>query len=84
MNFYILIKCILFHLTMLSKLFQDGAIKITESLCYQKEETVKLDLSCCGLASPFFLKLIQDVTLTSCILELNVGGTLITEEVSFL
>ncbi|KAL0899977.1 hypothetical protein Bca101_083938 [Brassica carinata] len=58
----------------------DGAIKITESLCYQKEETVKLDLSCCGLASPFFLKLIQDVTLTSSILELNVGGNLITEE----
>ncbi|CAH8321495.1 unnamed protein product [Eruca vesicaria subsp. sativa] len=58
----------------------DGAIKITEALCYQKEETVKLDLSCCGLASPFFLKLIQDVTLTSSILELNVGGNPITEE----
>ncbi|KAF8085013.1 hypothetical protein N665_0685s0005 [Sinapis alba] len=58
----------------------DGAIKITESLCYQKEETVKLDLSCCGLASPFFLKLVQDVTLTSSILELNVGGNPITEE----
>ncbi|KAJ0264409.1 Protein TONSOKU [Hirschfeldia incana] len=58
----------------------DGAIKITEALCYEKEETVKLDLSCCGLASPFFLKLIQDVTLTSSIRELNVGGNLITEE----
>ncbi|ESQ48026.1 hypothetical protein EUTSA_v10019906mg [Eutrema salsugineum] len=58
----------------------DGAIKITESLCYQKEETVRLDLSCCGLASPFFLRLIQDITLTSSILELNVGGNPITEE----
>ncbi|CAH2053367.1 unnamed protein product [Thlaspi arvense] len=58
----------------------DGAIKVTESLCYQKEETVKLDLSCCGLASPFFLKLIQDITLTSSILELNVGGNPISEE----
>ncbi|KAF2558451.1 hypothetical protein F2Q68_00017301 [Brassica cretica] len=58
----------------------DGATKITEALCYQKEETVKLDLSSCGLASPFFLKLIQDVTLTCSILELNVGGNLITEE----
>ncbi|CAA7053050.1 unnamed protein product [Microthlaspi erraticum] len=61
----------------------DGAIKVTESLCYQKEETVKLDLSCCGLASPFFLKLSQDITLstlTSSILELNVGGNPITEE----
>ncbi|CAN8270264.1 unnamed protein product [Cochlearia groenlandica] len=58
----------------------DGAITITESLCYQKEETVKLDLSCCGLGSPFFLKIIQDNTLTSSILELNVGGNPITEE----
>ncbi|XP_023641171.1 protein TONSOKU isoform X2 [Capsella rubella] len=58
----------------------EGAIKVTKSLCYQKEETVKLDLSCCGLASPFFLKLTQDITLTSCILELNVGGNSITEE----
>ncbi|XP_010507089.1 PREDICTED: protein TONSOKU-like [Camelina sativa] len=58
----------------------DGAIKVTKSLCYQKEETVKLDLSCCGLASPFFLILAQDITLTSCILELNVGGNSITEE----
>ncbi|VVA98138.1 unnamed protein product [Arabis nemorensis] len=58
----------------------DGAIKVAESLCYQKEETVKLDLSCCGLASPFFLKLVGDITLTSSILELNVGGNPITEE----
>ncbi|KAL1221577.1 Protein TONSOKU [Cardamine amara subsp. amara] len=58
----------------------DGAIKVTKSLCYQKEETVKLDLSCCGLASPFFLKIIQDITLTSSILELNLGGNPITEE----
>jgi Ran GTPase-activating protein (RanGAP) involved in mRNA processing and transport len=58
----------------------DGAIKVTESLCYQKEETVKLDLSCCGLASSFFIKLNQDVTLTSSILEFNVGGNPITEE----
>ncbi|KFK39188.1 hypothetical protein AALP_AA3G211400, partial [Arabis alpina] len=58
----------------------DGAIKVTESLCYQKEESVKLDLSSCGLASSFFSKLIQDISLTSSILELNVGGNPITEE----
>lgn len=45
---------------------------------------MKLDLSCCGLASSFFIKLNQDVTLTSSILEFNVGGNPITEEVCFL
>ncbi|CAN8269073.1 unnamed protein product [Cochlearia groenlandica] len=58
---------------------REGAIKVTESLCYQKEETVKLDLSCCGLATSFFRYLIQDFTLTSSILQLDVGGNPITE-----
>ncbi|XP_010551177.1 PREDICTED: protein TONSOKU isoform X2 [Tarenaya hassleriana] len=58
----------------------EGAIKVTESLCYQKEETVKLDLSGCGIASAFYHKLCSDSTLASSILELNVGGNSVTEE----
>ncbi|XP_010549170.1 PREDICTED: protein TONSOKU-like [Tarenaya hassleriana] len=58
----------------------DGAVKVTESICYQKEEAVKLDLSCSRLSSAFFLKLNSESSLAYSILELNVGGNSITEE----
>ncbi|KAF5751807.1 hypothetical protein HS088_TW02G00825 [Tripterygium wilfordii] len=58
----------------------DGALQLTESLFSGTQDSVKLDLSFCGLTSTYFHKLTANVNLISGILELNLGGNTGMEE----
>lgn len=60
--------------------FQDGALQLSESLPFENQELVKLDLSFCGLTSKYFSRQTID-TLVCGIVELNLGGNLIKQEV---
>ncbi|KAF2284375.1 hypothetical protein GH714_021245 [Hevea brasiliensis] len=58
----------------------DGAIQLTESMFNGSQESVKLDLSYCGLMSTYIHKLNIDDTLISGIHELNLEGNPILQE----
>ncbi|KAI6691916.1 hypothetical protein NL676_019626 [Syzygium grande] len=57
----------------------DGALQLSESLPFENQELVKLDLSFCGLTSKYFSRQTID-TLVCGIVELNLGGNLIKQE----
>ncbi|XP_010025556.2 protein TONSOKU [Eucalyptus grandis] len=57
----------------------DGALQLSESLPFENQELVKLDLSFCGLTSKYFSKQTVD-SLVCGIVELNLGGNLIKQE----
>lgn len=59
-------------------------MQITESLSIETQELVKLDLSSCGLTSEYFAKLNIGTSSISGILELNLGGNPIMQQVHFL
>ncbi|WCJ32134.1 tetratricopeptide repeat (TPR)-containing protein [Euphorbia peplus] len=58
----------------------DGAVQLTESLFSQSKESVKLDLSYCGLTDTYIQKLNNDDNLVSGILELNLEGNPVRKE----
>ncbi|XP_065875046.1 protein TONSOKU [Euphorbia lathyris] len=58
----------------------DGAVQLTESLFSQSKESVKLDLSYCGLTATYIQKLNNNDNLVSSMLELNLEGNPIREE----
>ncbi|KAJ0098287.1 hypothetical protein Patl1_27847 [Pistacia atlantica] len=58
----------------------DDALQLTESLLSGAQESLKLDLSYCGITSTFIHKLNVDVGLVHSILELNLGGNPIKQE----
>ncbi|XP_071722199.1 LOW QUALITY PROTEIN: protein TONSOKU [Rutidosis leptorrhynchoides] len=58
----------------------DGALQITEPLLSGEQESVKLDLSCCGLTSMYIHKLYSSATPIHCLLELNLGGNTLMQE----
>lgn len=64
-------------------LLQDGALKLMESLSNENQEMLKLDLSFCGLTSDFVGRILEKVYLINGIIELNLGGNPITQEVHF-
>ncbi|XP_019704560.2 protein TONSOKU isoform X1 [Elaeis guineensis] len=59
----------------------DGAIKLTEALSSGPQELVKLDLSYCGLTSHEFTKVCTNLAVIGGIIELNLGGNSIGQEV---
>lgn len=61
---------------------QDGALQLMDSLCNETQELVKLDLSSCGLTSQYIFRLNAEVSFFSGILELNLGGNPIMQDVS--
>lgn len=62
---------------------QDGALQLTESLSCETHELVKFDISCCGLSPNYFSQFSTNGLLGG-ILELNLGGNSITQEVNYL
>lgn len=72
------------HLTGSSCHMQDDALQLTESLLSGAQESLKLDLSYCGITSTFIYKLNVNVGLVHSILELNLGGNPIVQEVCYL
>ncbi|GAV62553.1 TPR_8 domain-containing protein/TPR_12 domain-containing protein [Cephalotus follicularis] len=58
----------------------DGAIQVTESLFSGIQESLKLDLSYCGLTSIYVHRLNTYASVTCCILQLNLGGNAIMQE----
>ncbi|XP_015891011.3 protein TONSOKU [Ziziphus jujuba] len=60
----------------------DGALQVTESLFNLNEESVKLDLSYCGLTSKYVLKINTNISLVCGIIELNLTGNPIMQEAS--
>lgn len=60
---------------------QDGSLQLVESLFSRAQESVKLDLSYCGLESTCIRKFTASVSLVHGILELNLGGNPIMKEV---
>lgn len=61
---------------------QDGAIRVIEAVCTGPQELVRLDLSYCGLTSHAFAKACQGFVLLGGILEMNITGNSINQEVS--
>lgn len=55
-----------------------------ESLSSETQELVKLDVSSCGLTSHFLVRLHAKISLINGIIELNLGGNPITQEVCSL
>lgn len=62
-------------------LMQDGALHLMESLSSETREPVKLDLSFCGLTSQYIFSINDKLSLISGVIELNLGGNPITQEV---
>ncbi|KAF6154890.1 hypothetical protein GIB67_018327 [Kingdonia uniflora] len=58
----------------------DGALELTKALSSGPQELVKLDLSLCGLKSHDFGRLGDDIISIGGILELNLGGNSIGQE----
>ncbi|GKU95150.1 hypothetical protein SLEP1_g8546 [Rubroshorea leprosula] len=58
----------------------EGALQLSESLSTATQESMKLDMSYCGITSSYIHKLSADVTLLSSIMELNLGGNPIIQE----
>ncbi|PON82233.1 N-terminal acetyltransferase A, auxiliary subunit [Trema orientale] len=58
----------------------EGALAVTELLFKGSEDSVKLDLSYCGLTSEYILKLNADASIVCCILELNLAGNPIAQQ----
>ncbi|KAL7230356.1 hypothetical protein ACSBR2_008781 [Camellia fascicularis] len=58
----------------------DGALQLTESLSNGTHELVKLDLSSCGLTSQYIVRLNDEVSLISSIVDLNLRGNQIMQE----
>lgn len=63
---------------------QDGALQLTKSLANETQELVKLDLSSCGLTCDYIIRLNIEVSLIYGILELNLGGNPLMQEVCCL
>lgn len=63
---------------------QDGALQLTKSLFSGAQELVKLDLSYCGLTSEYITNLNAEVPMVGGILEINLGGNPVMQEVCFL
>lgn len=63
---------------------QDHALQLTESLVSGAQEPVKVDLSYCGITSVYTDRLNADASLASGIVELNLGGNPIMQEVCYL
>ena len=62
---------------------QDGALQLTKTLSNETQELVKLDLSSCGITSEYFSMRNTGICLINGILELNLGGNPIMQEVFF-
>ena len=60
---------------------QDGALRLTAALGSGPQELVKLDLSYCGLSHHDFPKICANISLIGGLLELNLGGNYIGQEV---
>lgn len=60
---------------------QDGALLLMESLSSGTREPVKLDLSSCGLTSQYLFRINAEISLISGVIELNLEGNPITQEV---
>ncbi|WOK94400.1 protein TONSOKU isoform X1 [Canna indica] len=58
----------------------DGSISLTEALCTEPQELVRLDLSYCGLTSFSFAKACQNLIVLSGLVEMNIGGNCIDQE----
>lgn len=65
-----------------SVVMQDGVIKLNETVSTGLQELVRLDLSYCGLKSHDFPRVCQNLILLGGILELNISGNSIGQEVS--
>ncbi|KAL2521328.1 Protein TONSOKU [Forsythia ovata] len=63
-----------------SNIGNDGAIQLMKSLYKETQELVKLDLSYCRLTRDYIVRLSNEVSLISGILELNLGGNPIMHE----
>ncbi|CAL9162518.1 unnamed protein product [Musa hybrid cultivar] len=59
----------------------DGAIRVIEAVCTGPQELVRLDLSYCGLTSHAFAKACQGFILLGGILDINITGNSINQEV---
>lgn len=62
-------------------MWQDGAVHITETLARGPQELVKLDLSCTGLTFHATKRICENIVLAGSVLELNLGGNSILQEV---
>ncbi|KAK2988279.1 hypothetical protein RJ640_016859 [Escallonia rubra] len=62
-------------------LLNDGALQLLESLSNETQELVKLDLSSCGLTSQYIVRLNAENSVINGILELNLGGNPIMQEI---
>lgn len=60
---------------------QDGALLLMESLSSKTREPVKLDLSSCRLTSQYIFRINAEISLISGVIELNLEGNPITQEV---
>nr|XP_018681426.1 PREDICTED: protein TONSOKU isoform X2 [Musa acuminata subsp. malaccensis] len=60
---------------------RDGAIRVIEAVCTGPQELVRLDLSYCGLTSHAFAEACQGFVLLGGILEMNITGNSINQEV---
>ncbi|XP_028110671.1 protein TONSOKU [Camellia sinensis] len=58
----------------------DGALQLIESLSNGTHELMKLDLSSCGLTSQYIVRLNDEVSLISSIVDLNLRGNQIMQE----
>ncbi|XP_030498688.2 protein TONSOKU [Cannabis sativa] len=58
----------------------EGALMITELMFNGTDDSVKLDLSYCGLTPEYIFKLNADISIICCILELNLAGNPITQQ----
>ncbi|KAK6117535.1 hypothetical protein DH2020_048714 [Rehmannia glutinosa] len=58
----------------------EGAIKLIKPLSKDTQELVRLDLSFCGLTSDYIVRLRDEASLVTGILELNLGGNPIMQE----
>lgn len=58
----------------------EGALQLSESLSVSTQESLKLDMSFCGITSSYVHKLGTDVNLLSSIIELNLGGNPLMQE----
>ncbi|CAL5323586.1 unnamed protein product [Camellia sinensis] len=58
----------------------DGALQLIESLSSGTHELMKLDLSSCGLTSQYIVRLNDEVSLISSIVDLNLRGNQIMQE----
>lgn len=62
---------------------QESAIQLIKPLSKDTGELVRLDLSVCGLTSDYIVRLNDEASLITSILELNLGGNPIMKEVRF-